>query len=123
MEAFLQALKYKDLEAQDYILGLDAAEAKSAGRSRNLVWTKHQTIWWRGRAYPRQGVEYQALLRRAYQAMWAQNTDFRTALEATAGLILTHKIGERDPYVTILTEAELCLTLMQLRDGVGASTL
>ena len=65
----------------------------------------------------RQSEEYQQLIRRAYQAMFEQSERFRTALMQTRGMNLAHSSGEVDPYKTILTPAELCGILIQLRDN------
>jgi hypothetical protein len=38
------------------------------------------TLWWRGKPYDRLSDEYQALLNRAYQALFDQSEQFQTAL-------------------------------------------
>lgn len=65
----------------------------------------------------RQSEEYQQLIRCAYQAMFEQSERFRTALMQTRGMVLSHSSGEANPYKTILTPAELCVILTQLRDN------
>ena len=65
----------------------------------------------------RQSEEYQKLIRRAYKAMFEQSERFRTALMQTRGMVLSHSSGEANPYKTILTPAELCGILTQLRNN------
>lgn len=79
-------------------------------------WQTDQIVWWKGQAIDRQSEEYQQLIRRAYSAMFEQSERFRTALMQTRGMILTHSSGKENPYKTILTPAELCGILNELRD-------
>ena len=72
-------------------------------------------LWWRGRAIDRFGPDYQALLDRAYRALFDQAPEFREALAATGAAPLVHSVGNPDPRETVLTEAELCDRLMALR--------
>lgn len=114
MEGFLQSLKAEDPLVQKEVCRLVGSAAKDWGNEHNIVWKETQTLYWRGRAYDRQGAEYQVLLDRAYDAL-AQNEEFRKALLASRQETLTHSIGKSDPFETILTEAELCSRLMKLR--------
>ena len=80
-------------------------------------WQTDQIVWWKGQAIDRQSEEYQQLIKRAYQAMFEQSERFRTALMQTRGMVLAHSSGEESPYKTILTPAEFCSILTELRDN------
>lgn len=69
-----------------------------------------------GQAIDRQSEEYQRLIRRAYQSMFEQSERFRVALMQTRGITLVHTSGEPNTYKTILTPAEFCGILMDMRD-------
>ena len=70
-----------------------------------------------GSSHRQTGEEYQQLIKRAYQAMFEQSERFRTALMQTRGMVLAHSSGEESPYKTILTPAEFCSILTELRDN------
>jgi hypothetical protein len=114
MEGFMQALKFDDPSVQPLICALSGKEAKKQGQTRNDAWKSVQKLWWKGVAYDREGDEYQRLIDRAYDALFA-NKYFRAALLATGTEELTHSIGNPDPKQTVLTKKELCSRLMALR--------
>ena len=114
MEGFLQSLKRKELDKQRQICSMKGGNARKMSVTS---WQTDQIVWWKGKAIDRQGDEYQQLIRHAYQAMFEQNERFRTALMQTRGMILAHTTGEVNPYKTILTPAELCNILTELRDN------
>ena len=80
-------------------------------------WQTDQTVWWKGLAIDRQSGEYQRLIRRAYQAMFEQSERFRAALMQTRGITLVHTSGEPSSFKTILTPAEFCGILMDMREN------
>lgn len=114
MEGFLQSLKRQDRDKQRQICSMKGGNARKMSVTS---WQTDQIVWWKGQAIDRQGKEYQDLLRRAYQAMFEQNERFRMALMQTRGMTLTHSEGETNPYKTILTPAEFCGILTELRDN------
>lgn len=114
MEGFLQSLKRQDRDKQRQICSMKGGNARKMSVTS---WQTDQIVWWKGQAIDRQGKEYQDLLRRAYQAMFEQNERFRMALMQTRGITLTHSEGETNPYKTILTPAEFCGILTELRDN------
>lgn len=114
MEGFLQSLKFEQVHIQETVCLLIGLEAKRRGRSRNKRWQGLQTLWWKGKAYPRRSEEYQRLLDRAYKEL-ASNPGFQRALLATGEATLTHSIGSRDESKTVLTEREFCSRLTKLR--------
>ena len=73
------------------------------------------TLWWRGTPNDRLSDAYQALLDRAFGALFEQNKKFRDSLAATGDAVLTHSLGTEDPTETILTPAEFCTRLQRLR--------
>jgi predicted NAD-dependent protein-ADP-ribosyltransferase YbiA (DUF1768 family) len=113
MEGLLQSLKIADPVEQARVCGLEGAVAQSVGR--RYVWHVGGTLWWRGTAYDRLSDAYQALLDRAYQALYAQSKTFRDALAATESMQLTHSLGKDDPCETILTTEEFLSRLGRLR--------
>lgn len=114
MEGFLQSLKFKNPEMQRYVCTLVGKTAKSKGKAKN--WWRKQCLYWQGREIGRHTEAYQALLTRAYEAMFLQSESFRNALIACQGCTLTHSIGTKDPHRTILTESEFINQLTQLRE-------
>ena len=114
MEGFLQSLKRKELDKQRQICSMKGGNARKMSVTS---WQTDQIVWWKGQAIDRHSEEYQQLIRRAYQAMFEQNERFRTALMQTRGMNLAHSCGEVNPYKTILTPAELCGILTNLRDS------
>ena len=114
MEGFLQSLKRKEPDKQRQICSMKGGNARKMSVTS---WQTDQIIWWKGKAIDRQGEEFQQLLRRAYLAMFEQNERFRAALMQTRGITLTHSSGETSSYRTILTTAEYCSILTELRDN------
>lgn len=114
MEGFLQSLKQQEKSKQ-----LQICQMKGGNARKHSVtsWQTDQIVWWKGQAYDRQSDEYQKLIRRAYQAMFAQSERFRAALMQTRGITLIHSSGEANPYKTILTPQELCQILTEMRDN------
>jgi predicted NAD-dependent protein-ADP-ribosyltransferase YbiA (DUF1768 family) len=112
MEGFLQGLKLADPQEQRRVCGLVGAEAQDIGRRQD--WSSG-TLWWQGQPIDRLSPDYQALLDRAYEALYAQSPRFRAALAATGTQPLSHSIGKSDPCITILTIEELCSRLERLR--------
>ncbi len=119
MEGFLQALKYRNQSKQRRICRLVGKEAKAAGGRLGRLWRLTGTLHWRGARIRRRSPDYQALLDRAYDALFAQCEDFRAALRASGQEVLTHSIGKADPRRTVLTEAELLDRLLRLRARLG----
>lgn len=114
MEGLLQAFKFDKPHIQEQVCSLVGLAAKRRGKARNRSWQRVQKLWWRDDEYDRHGPEYQTLLNRAFAAL-AANDGFIRALLATGGATLTHNIGRRDPYDTVLTRAEFCGRLTILR--------
>lgn len=113
MEGLLQSLKCPDPARQVEIQQLLRLRAKQAGDEHD--WRATQTLWWDGRPIDRHGPDYQALLDEAFDALAAQNADWREALLATGEAPLVHTIGSDDPRRTVLTEHELCSRLEAIR--------
>lgn len=114
MEGFLQSLKRKELDKQRQICSMKGGNARKMSVTS---WQTDQIVWWKGQAIDRQSEEYQKLIRRAYQAMFEQSERFRAALMQTRGITLVHASGEPSSFKTILTPAEFCGILMNMRDS------
>lgn len=112
VEGFLQAIKLPDHEQQVRVCSLSGLEAKNESTS---LWKKTQMVYWDGKEYNRQDLEFQKLLRRVYRACYDQNELFRSALAATGHKRLVHLVGKCDPRETILTRDEMCDILTELR--------
>jgi predicted NAD-dependent protein-ADP-ribosyltransferase YbiA (DUF1768 family) len=115
IEGFLQSLKFEGVEEQDMIVGLSGFDAYKVGQIANDVWRSVQTLWWRGKAFPRLSRAYHLLIERAYDACFEQNPAFRKALLDTGVDVLTHRIGKHDPTMTTLTEWEYIYNMYRLR--------
>jgi len=113
MEGFVQSLKFKDPNMQNYVCTLVGRAAKYKGKGKK--WYQKQILYWNGVEYPRASKEYQDLLDRAYAEL-GKNSGFRKALESTRYSILTHTIGKRKINETVLTEREFCSRLENLRE-------
>lgn len=114
MEGLLQAFKFDKEPIQVEVCKLVGFQAKKRGSKRNKAWKTKQTLWWKGKAYPRGGDEYQDLLDRAFDALSA-NTSFQKALLATGEANLDHSIGVRKKADTCLTKSEFCSRLTKVR--------
>jgi predicted NAD-dependent protein-ADP-ribosyltransferase YbiA (DUF1768 family) len=118
MEGLLQSFKFDKEHIQVEVCKMFGRAAKARGRDRNQAWQRVQKLWWKGVEYDRKGKEYQALLDRAYKAMFEQNDSFRKALLATGNATITHSIGNSKEAETVLTEREFCRRLTGLRDSI-----
>ena len=112
MEGFLQSLKFDNPDVQREVCQLVGKAAKFRGK--NKKWWRTQTLYWMGKSYKRDSVEYQELLDRAYDAL-AENMGFCRALLASGNATLTHSIGNVDPAHTVLTRREFCSRLTKIR--------
>lgn len=112
MEGFLQALKYKDLNEQTRVCSLVGNEAKNAGGQRKL-WKLTGFLYWQGKRYFRESKKFDELRRRAYEAMF-ENQTFKEALQSVKGKVLDHSIGKRCKRVTVLTKKEFLNYLYEL---------
>jgi len=113
MEGFLQSLKFKDVNIQEYVCTLVGLQAKYKGKPKK--WWSTQTLWWKGNEIDRHSDEYQQLLDKAYLEL-VKNEGFKKALLATGQANLSHSIGKNDASHTILTVKEFCGRLMKLRE-------
>ena len=115
IEGFLQSLKTKDIDEQKKICAMHGGSAKKA--SKKLTdWKDTQKLYWLGKEYDRNSEEYQELLTEAFFQCYMQNEVFRTALDSTKGIKLTHKSGKNDKASTILTADEFTGILTLIRD-------
>jgi predicted NAD-dependent protein-ADP-ribosyltransferase YbiA (DUF1768 family) len=113
-EGWLQSLKFKSLDMQEYVCTLVGYAAKKKGRNKN--WYVDQTLYWKGVEYKRDSEEYQDLLDRAYTCLY-ENQKFKNALIASGKAVLTHSMGKNDMSKTVLTIREFCSRLTKLRDN------
>lgn len=112
-EGFLQSLKFKSTEMQEYVCTLVGYAAKKKGRNKN--WKQSQILYWREVEIKRSSQEYQNLLDRAFTELY-KNTKFKAALEASNNSVLTHSMGKSKESETVLTVREFCSRLTKLRD-------
>ncbi|MGD9868404.1 MAG: hypothetical protein AB7U38_10450 [Hyphomicrobiales bacterium] len=117
MEGFLQSLKFADPEMALKVCAMRGPKAKRTGRKGR--WRHSQMLHWRGAAFDRHGAEYQALLDRAYDALFEQSAGFREALAATGTRPLAHSMGRSEPHQTVLTIEEFCGRLARLRSRLA----
>ena len=114
MEGFLQSLKFKSIEMQEYVCTLVGYAAKKKGKEKN--WYVTQTLYWKGIEIKRDSKEYQDLLDKAYTELY-KNAKFKAALEASGKAVLIHTMGKTDSSKTVLTIKEFCSRLTKLRDS------
>lgn len=118
IEGFLQSLKTPDIEKQKKICLEHGTKAKGFGKKLNKQRNydfKH--FYWNGKKYNRDSQEYQDLLKRAYEARYQSDEEFRFALEYTNDRILKHSLGGKDPKRCMLTEQEFINILTDLRNN------
>lgn len=111
----MQGLKFAGEEKQAKIFALEGKQAKRKGKKRK--WWLDQTLYWQGHPMGRNSAEYASLVREAFDALSA-NGGFREALLATGDKRLYHTMGKDDPSKTVLTEAEFCGLLSELREEI-----
>lgn len=116
MEGFLQSLKFKSSKKQRKICSLIGLDAKNKGKFK-LLWKLTGNIYWQGEKIKRCSLEFQELIKRAYDAM-LKNEGFKKALIDSKEFELSHKIGKQDPRKTILTEKEFLSILNSLRNNL-----
>lgn len=101
------------MRIQKEICALSGKDAKMRSTDE---WKAEQTLYWNGlRSFKRDSDRFQALVRKAYRAMFEQCPKFYEALKASGNKRLYHSIGNPNPKDTILTEKELCDILTELR--------
>jgi hypothetical protein len=115
LEGFLQSLKTNDPEEQKRICMLYGGSAKKQS-SKHSDWTKEQILYWNGQKIKRDSKEYYELLYSAFKECYLQNDIFRSALNSTKNIKLTHKDGKSDPKTTILTADEFITILTSIRN-------
>ena len=118
MEGFLQSLKTKNRDLQKQVCLLSGRKAKKIFKHRiqNLRWKLTGILYWQGKPMRRTSDEYQRLLDRAYEEMYANNAGFVNALIASEGKKLIHSVGIGDSRRTVLTEYEFLSRLRRLRE-------
>lgn len=112
MEGFLQSLKFKSVEMQEYVCTLSGKAAKMKGSGKN--WQTKQILWWKGVPIQRKSDEYQLLIKNAYDAL-STNEGFQRALLSTNNATLKHSMGNKSEAATVLTEKEFCSNLTRVR--------
>ena len=115
IEGVLQSFKCKDTTEQKRICMLSGIDAKNAGTE--LDWKTEQVLYWNNVEYPRESVEYEELLKRLYQSVYACDSSFKKDIEDSKKYILDHSIGVEDKAETVLTKEEFIsnLTMLQRR--------
>ena len=113
MESLLQGLKFETIETQNGVFERVGVKAKLRGKKRK--WYLDQTLYWQGTPMKRDSKEYKNIVREAFYAL-AENIDFQQTLLATGSKRLYHTMGKSDPTRTILTEAEFCSILTEIRN-------
>ena len=113
MESLLQGLKFETVETQNGVFERVGVKAKLRGKKRK--WYLDQTLYWQGTPMKRDSKEYKNIVREAFYAL-AENIDFQQTLLATGSKRLYHTMGKSDPTRTILTEAEFCSILTEIRN-------
>lgn len=114
MEGFLQSLKFRSPKKQKTVCALSGKEAKKKGKWK-FFWKLTGNVYWQGQKYKRTGEDFQSLILRAYRELYAQNAEFRKALNDVGNKKLIHSIGKHNPKTTVLTEEEFIFCLNQVK--------
>lgn len=112
LEGVLQSLKCPDPGIQREICLLVGGWAKLA--AREFDWRADQTLYWRGKPYPRRSEEYGKLLDRLYDAAFEQDAAFRADLASLRGQRIDHRMGLTNAAETVLTRMEFVRELQRL---------
>lgn len=115
IEGFLQSLKIKDPEEQRKVCILYGGSARKKSK-KYLSWTIDKKLYWQGKEYERNSIEYKELLYRAFKTCYEQNVTFRNALNSTKGINLSHNKGKDDINDTVITSKEFIEILLKIRD-------
>jgi hypothetical protein len=81
------------------------------GKGQGKNWRRTGTLYWNAQAIDRFSQQYQELLDRAFEALFAINASARKALVASGDAKLDHSMGKRSPKETVLTRSEFCSRL------------
>lgn len=114
MEGFLQSLKTAHLSKKIPIFETYGYGAWKCGQS--LDWQTKQELYWIETPIDRHSKIYTALLCRAYDALFEQNSDYKNALERSLDYKLDHSIGQLDTDKTIMTKKEFLYQLNRQRN-------
>ena len=106
-------MKFETVETQNGVFERVGVKAKLRGKKRK--WYLDQTLYWQGTPMKRDSEEYKIIVCEAFYAL-AENIDFQQTLLATGDKRLYHTMGKSDPTRTILTEAEFCSILTEIRN-------
>lgn len=112
MEGFLQSLKQKDFDKQRHKCSIKGGNARKKSVTSRQI---DQILWQKGCEIYRQSDEFRLFIENAYEDIFFQKERFCTALMQTRGMKLAHTTGEENPCNTILTPAEFCGILEQIR--------
>lgn len=116
IEGVLQSLKTSDLEKQHKICKLYGGSAKKASKE-NQDWIKTQKLYWNGNCFERISKGYNDFLYNLFYACYTQNNIYKTALDSTKGITLTHLSGKHNQKETVLTSEEYVNILTKIRDN------
>jgi len=115
MEGFLQNLKPIHERDKAHLRTLSGYQAFKQGQVYN-DWKFTQILTWNSRSFHRSSSEYQILIERAYDALFASNSDFKGAIHEImmSGAELRHDFGKTDMTDTVLTRVEYIYNLYRL---------
>lgn len=116
MEGFLQSLKTPDIEEQEQVCRLTGYQAKKMSHKfKKRPDFSLKRIYWNGKEFDRDSIQFQNLLKKAYEAKYDADIEFRQALNASKHAKLVHTIGKNSTKETILTQNEFVDILQYLR--------
>lgn len=119
LEGILQSLQFEDPKRQLGICRLSGRAAREEGKKCPRNWKLSGMLFWQGYIFDRHGHKYQEFLNEVFLAV-SRNREFRRALMATGGVLLTDSTMETSPYRTVLSVEEYIGRLMILRKIIRA---
>jgi predicted NAD-dependent protein-ADP-ribosyltransferase YbiA (DUF1768 family) len=113
VEAFIQGIKFPPEDPRrEQIFAMDGLPAW-----KMRTHAKGEHVWWGGKTIPYNSLEHRALLRRAIEAKFAQNSGALETLMSTKGLDIIHEPGGTpESPKTSLPAAVYCQILTDIRD-------
>lgn len=114
VNAFLMAIRSQDVNEQKLLSSTPKENIKEVSKTIHPSYAP-RTLYWNGKSFSRDSEEYQTLIRRAYEAKFDADYEFRKAIRVTKKQILAHSKGKDNVSDTILTKQEFIDALNNLR--------
>lgn len=117
-EAFLQAIKFEEIDKQLEIAQLEGHKAKMKGKKRTKALIENPYVYWNGKQYKLHSDDYYELIYKALSAKFYQNTRARTALLLTKDAKLIFDLGYPSPKFDTFPNDKFIVILQIIREDI-----